>query len=265
MNNTQSASVPSGDHVSESVTSSQASEASTSRPNSGTSEPPVAKLRPPKGGSSKARKERGPRVKPICDNQLLSPKPQIPSAAMIAGFNLDALRLPQNFGEPLGVKRVLTRVPVRKPLKTEFFRVRTGDAWRFQTMILEIKEEGEIFVLDPGVWDVVPELIRPAMLHSAIDRHNNIFLIPVPLPGTDGRRNQWHQSLAEVVATAETKWVRSVANMAVGGYDMLVAEAMLAEPEWPETSFPELVQIAFRERLIQSPDHPVLKRLLGRL
>jgi hypothetical protein len=183
---------------------------------------------------------------------------------LIPGFDLDALRLPQNFGEALGVKRLITRVPVRKPLKTEFFRVRAGEAWRFQTMILELKEEGETFLLAPAVWDAVPELLRPAMLHTAIDRRNNVFLIPVPLPGPDGRRNPWHQSLAEVVAMAETKWVRSVANKHVGGYDMLVAETTLAEPEWPDVTFQELVQIAFRERLIQSADHPVVTQLLGR-
>lgn len=141
--------------------------------------------------------------------------------SLIPGFDLNALRLPQNFGESLGVKRLITRLPVRKPLKAEFFRVRTGEAWHFQTMILEWKEEGETFLLSPEVWDFVPELLRPAILHTAIDRRNNVFLIPVPLPGPDGRRNSWHQSLAEVVAMAETKWVRSIANKAVGGYDDL--------------------------------------------
>ena len=184
--------------------------------------------------------------------------------AMIAGFDLNALRLPQNFGESLGVKRLITRVPVRKPLKTEFFRVRAGEAWRFQTMILELKEDGETFLLTPPVWGVVPELLRPAMLHTAIDRRNNLFLVPVPLPGPDGRRNPWHQSLAEVVTMAETNWVRSVANKHVGGYDMLVAETSLPEPEWPDVAFEELIQIAFRERLIQSADHPVVTQLLGR-
>lgn len=183
--------------------------------------------------------------------------------SMIAGFDLDALRLPQNFGETLGVKRLITRVPVRKPLKTEFFRVRTGQEWRFQTMILELKEESETFLLAPPVWNVVPELLRPAMIHTAIDRRNNLFLIPVPLPGPDGRRNSWHQSLAEIVALAETKWVRSVSNKNVGGYDALVAETTLPDPAWPELTFQELVEIAFRERLIKSADHPVITQLLG--
>lgn len=70
---------------------------------------------------------------------------------LIPGFDLNALRLPQNFGESLGVKRLITRVPVRKPLKTEFFRVRSGEAWRLQTMILELKEESETFLVLPGL------------------------------------------------------------------------------------------------------------------
>jgi hypothetical protein len=55
-----------------------------------------------------------------------------------------------------------------------------------------------------------------------------------------------------------------VANKHVGGYDMLVAQAVLPEPEWPDVTFDELMQIAFRERLIQGSDHPVVTQLLGR-
>jgi len=181
----------------------------------------------------------------------------------IPGFDLNALRLPQNLGETLGVKRMITRVPVRKPNKTDFFRVRAGEEWRFQTMILEIKDEGETYILTPDVWNAVPELLRPAMLHTAIDRRNNVFLIPIPLPGEDGRRNSWHQSMAEIVEMAERKWVRTAANMGVGGYDVFVAEAKLPEPEWPGFTLAELVQIAFRDKLIKSPDHPVIRQLLG--
>jgi hypothetical protein len=184
--------------------------------------------------------------------------------SLVSGFDLDALRLPQNFGESLGVKKLITRIPIRKPNKTEFFRVRIGEEGRYQTTILEIKEESETFLLAQSVWNVIPELVRPAVLHVAIDRQNNLFLIPVLLPGPDGRRNPWHQSLAEVVAAAEKHWVRSVANKAVGAYDLLIAQANLTEPDWPELSLCEIIETAFRDRLIQSADHPVILQLLGR-
>lgn len=186
------------------------------------------------------------------------------NSSLIPGLDLDALRLPQDFGGTLGVSRQLTRVPVRKPSKTEFFRVRPGEDWRLQTMILELKEEGETYLLAPAVWDALPGLVRPAVLHTAIDRRNNVFLVPVPLPGPDGRRNSWHESLAGILQRAETEWVRCVANKAIGGYDLLVAEAELPEPQWPKESFRELVGIAFRGRVIETFDHPLISQLQGR-
>ena len=184
-------------------------------------------------------------------------------STLTTGFNLNALRLPQNFGETLGVRKAITRVPVRKPNKTDFFRVRPGEEWRFETMILEIKDEGETYVLMPEVWDAIQELLRPAMLHVGIDRRNNVFLIPIPLPGEDGRRNSWHQSMAEIVVMAEDKWVRTAANKGVGGYDVYIAEAKLPEPEWPDLPLDELMKIAFRDKIITSADHPIIRQLLG--
>ena len=183
--------------------------------------------------------------------------------AGIPGFDLNALRLPQNFGDSLGVKKMITRVPVQKPSKTTFFRSRQGEAWRLSVMILELKDDGEIYLVAPKVWDAVPELLRPAVLHTAIDRRGNVFLIPVPMPGEDGRRNSWHQSMADIVDMAQLQWMRAVANKGVGGYDVFVAEGKLAEPEWPAMTLQELITVAFRDRFIETPDHPTIRQLLG--
>jgi len=183
---------------------------------------------------------------------------------LVKGFDLNTLKLPQNFGDSLGVTKKITRIPVRKPLKTDYFRVRSGEAWRYQTMILELKEENETYVLHPDLWNIIPEIIRPAALFVGIDRRNNVFLIPVPLPGADGKHNSWHQSLLEVLEMAKAHWVRSVSNKAVSGYDILVAEGNLAEPDWPDLNFEELFDIAFRQRFIDSQEHPVIMQLLGR-
>jgi hypothetical protein len=53
------------------------------------------------------------------------------------------------------------------------------------------------------------------------------------------------------------------ANMSLGAYDVFEAMGELPEPEWPDISFNELITIAFKGRIIDSPDHPVLKRLKG--
>jgi hypothetical protein len=180
----------------------------------------------------------------------------------IKGFDLEGLRLTQDFADTFGVKRQLTTVAIRKPRKDQFFRVHPDEAWRLQSMVLDLKDEGEIYILSPAVWNVLPELAKPVTLHTAVDRMGNPFVIPVPLPGPDGKRNPWHESLSQCVLKAQTYWVRCSANMAVGGYDLLVAEALRVDPKWPEIGFEEMMAIAFRGRVIENADHPTIRQLL---
>jgi hypothetical protein len=52
-------------------------------------------------------------------------------------FDFDNLRLSQNFSELAGVKKAIIHIDVGRPNRQEFFRVRPGEAWRFETAILE--------------------------------------------------------------------------------------------------------------------------------
>jgi hypothetical protein len=58
-------------------------------------------------------------------------------------------------------------------------------------------------------------------------------------------------------------WVRVMAKQSLGAYDVLQATGVLSEPDWPELSLAELLRIAARNRVIDSPDHPILLRLRG--
>jgi len=182
-----------------------------------------------------------------------------------AGTDLKSLRLPANYGATLGVKKLLTIVLVGRPKKPQFFRTHGSEDMAFPAMILENKESRESYVVVPEVAQEISELVRPVMLHAAIDRQNNVFLVPVPLPGDDGTRNPWHESLAQAVEHAKAKWIRIAANMHVGGYDIYEAEGALPDPEWPEDGIDALVEVAFRGKIISSLDHPVVQSLLGKI
>ena len=41
------------------------------------------------------------------------------------------------------------------------------------------------------------------------------------------------------------------------------AESAIPDPIWPDLSFEKIYRIAFKDRLINSADHPVIKRLRG--
>ena len=177
--------------------------------------------------------------------------------------NLKALRLPANYGATLGVKKILTVVPVRKPRKPEFFRTHSSADMTFSGMVYENKEKSEHYLLAPDVASHIGELVRAVELHSAIDTSNNVFLIPLPLPDVNGNRNPWHEALAVNIAHAQNMWIRISANSDIQGYDTFEAKGNLPEPEWPEHDMDALVDIAFRGKIITDLDHPVIQKLLG--
>jgi hypothetical protein len=75
----------------------------------------------------------------------------------------------------------------------------------------------------------------------------------------------WHTSAAEAAERAIRSWVRVTANMSLGAYEISEAVANLSEPDWPDQSMPELLSIAFKGRVIEGPEHPVIKKLRGEI
>lgn len=178
-------------------------------------------------------------------------------------FDLDRLRLKQNFAETLGVKKMLTTLRCRKPDRQEFVRVLPGEEWRLQTAILEDRINREDYLVAPHLQADVAEFITPVVLFLATTKQNNPFLWRCKLPAADGRPNAWNDSMLAAAQAAETKWVRVAANMTAGYYDVYTASGELAEPEWPELSFQQCVKLCFQQRYIAVHDHPVLKQLRG--
>jgi len=186
-----------------------------------------------------------------------------PAITDIAQLDLAALRLPQTFGAVAGVKKVLTTVPCRKPNSQSFVRVHAGEDWRMPVAILQLKDDGECYLVVP---DLVPELlqeVRSKMLYAAITRDGNPFLWPVNRHDEEGRLDSWSQSAHCAAQLAEHRWVRLVANRTTGAYDVMEASQLAEEPAWGEQSFRDLVNLAFRDKLISSMEHPVVMRLKG--
>jgi len=178
-------------------------------------------------------------------------------------FDLNNLRLSQSFVETAGVKKLLRTVPVHKPNPQDFVRVHPSPEFRADFPVIELKEEREEYIVTSKL---VPELVgefASKTLFTAINKQGVIFLWPVRLPDPDGKSMEWWRSLREAAELATTKWVRVKANMSLGAYEMFIAEGRMGDPAWPEVTYQELIRLAFRDRLITSLDHTVIKRLRG--
>jgi hypothetical protein len=180
-------------------------------------------------------------------------------------FDPASLRLGSDYSEGLGVRKVISTIPVRKPNKSEWFRVRPGDVWRLQTAVLELERgvERTTFLLAPALWPDWSGEVSPAVLLTCVNRGGDLFIWRIKLPGADGRSNTWTDSAIQIATAAETRWCRMVSDTANGHYTHYEPTAELPEPRWPDMTFGAILKIAFRDRMIDSHDHPTLRELRG--
>jgi hypothetical protein len=178
--------------------------------------------------------------------------------------NLDRLRLRQDFETSGAAKKLLTTVPVRKPGRQDFVRVHPDAGHVGDFALVELKDDGEVFLVVPELQGELLGEWAPVRLFTAVNRQGVVFLWPVRLPDPEtGRGNSWHESALDAAERAKTSWIRLASNRSLGAYEIFEAAANLGDPTWPEAPFPELLKIGFRDRIVDREDHPLIARLRG--
>lgn len=162
-------------------------------------------------------------------------------------------------------KAILVDVAIGKPAKAYFWRTDPNDENATALYTLDGSKQGAegTYAVSPTIVPLIPDHVRLVTIRPVVTSQAVTHLMPIPLPGPDGRWNGWHQSLARAVEMAKTRWIRLSPNQFRGGYDVFEAIGQLPEPQWPAESFEELLEIGFRGRLITSEDHPLIQQLLG--
>jgi hypothetical protein len=182
-------------------------------------------------------------------------------------FDLDALRVESL--DDVGVERVLLTVPVRRPKKSDFFRVHPGQDYTLDTLIL-VREDGldrEAYLIAPSLHAGLADDAQRVRLFTCVSKRGVVFLWPARLPEAEssGGGRAWHVSALEVAEGAKKHWVKLRPNKDLGAYEMDLARGDLGEPAWPDLPFKELLKLAFKDRFLDSPHHDVIRELHGEL
>lgn len=178
--------------------------------------------------------------------------------------DISRFRLSQNFGAAAPVKKLLTTVPIRKPHNQEF--VRASENLVFEAFTYTWKDDGRLFLVEPEFVDAFPEPLRPTLLVGTTNRQGVFFFWPIFLQQGDEAWNDWHRSAHDAMLAARTHWIRVASSRALGAYEAHQAVAPgLPPPTWPDLDLDALLQIAFRDYVINGPEHVVVRRLKGEL
>lgn len=197
------------------------------------------------------------------ENTIQNENPQEPER--YDPFDVSRLRLTQDFVSTAGVKKILNNVPVRKPSKEWFIRTHPDPAYHINTAVIDLKEDGECYLVDRPLWDALSteSTFGSRALITTVNRQGVVFLWPIRLPDFDNRLDDWNRSALEAAQIAKDCWVRVQSNRSLGSYEVFKATGEFGAPQWDVPPFNELLRIAFRDRFIQDMDHLVLRRLRG--
>lgn len=179
-------------------------------------------------------------------------------------FDLAAMRLTPGADQVIEAKKIIQKIPIKKPTKQEFVRVNPGESYTITVGLLELKEDKQFYLVVPELRGLLPD-IAAFQLVLGMNRQKQLFIWPIRLPDSDGRPNPWSLSAMDAAEEAKTSWVKVVANMHAQAYEVYQAQATLSEPEWSDKSFEELLEIAFKGFIIDSEDHFVIKQLRGQI
>jgi hypothetical protein len=177
-------------------------------------------------------------------------------------FDPEKLRVSQEFVEESGVEKVQGVIAVRKPNKQEFFRVHPEI--QLLVAVIENSEDREMWIVVPELVASVNDEVSFAQLRLTVNRYGVAFVWPLKV-SRDGKSNTWNMSAMTAADNATSRWVRMKSNQSAAQYNVVTAKIEYGEPEWPDMSFKEILELAFKGRVIKDNNHPLLQQLRGEI
>jgi hypothetical protein len=190
-------------------------------------------------------------------------EPDAPPASVFD--NLEALRITDDGGPKRKEKRLLSTVTVKRPGEAQYFRTHPDEDMSWVGFVYTYEKDGSVwFVPRPSpAYDELTDLttkLRRVRLALCVTKRGKVYFWPVSQ--TD--QGTWGSSAREIVEIAKTRWIRVVSNREEGIYDPFEPEDPIPDPTWPDKSLSELLKLAFKGRVIDRADHPIIEDLKGR-
>jgi hypothetical protein len=196
-----------------------------------------------------------------------SPLPdEVEESPIINPFDPDRIRIGTDYGDLAAGRSADLTFPVwNRPPKAAWFRAHPTNEVDVLMLDLTADDSDGLYFLDKSLW---PDLVHEStvglrLLVHCQTRQGTDFLWAIKLKSPfDKRQNAWTASALKERELARSRWVRHRSNRELGAYDPLVSDLIDAEPEWPALTFTKILEIALKDRYINSLEHEILVELL---
>ena len=210
------------------------------------------------------------RLHPVSEEEAAIEIPQGPADEPYDPFDLKNLRIDPS-GMVGAVERVALGYSVRKPNPNAFFRVHPDPAYYAEAFLFSNKQDkkvrGDVYLVSPAYVPYLhPDCVhrfKPHKLYLVQERHAVdpiIWPIGFALGGED-RDNEYWLTARAAGEVAKTRWARI--DAVEGRYACYHPKVDFPEPVWTTVPFEEILRLAFKNKIIDRHEHPIVEGLLG--
>jgi hypothetical protein len=162
-------------------------------------------------------------------------------------------------------KAVLVNVAVDKPPNNSYFRCHRELVLDDATVLRDAEGTNRAFYYVVPLMrthpKLAPRLRKVTLVLTSTWPSGNVLIWPVPIL-TEREFPVWKSARA-AYELARDQWVQLVWSEDRSDYQLEVAEGIDHEPTWPEKDFSELLKLGFDGKVIDSEEHPHVRRLRG--
>ncbi len=190
-----------------------------------------------------------------------SPKP-----ASVDPFDPMLLGIATDYAAAINAKASTKPFELRAPNEQEFFRTSPQENQHLVVGSITDKQDmGKVYIVSGALLEEVklkfPKVVRAVDLVLTQILAGASLVWPVPL--AEDRGGKWHSTQRAACAQGRTRWTNKTAGR--GEYDIVTVDNA-REVDWdPFPPFRDILRQAASERLIDSLDHPLLKKLRGEI
>src|SRR5262245_45221702 len=187
-----------------------------------------------------------------------------PSIGHSPELDLEQFRIDQDFASHIQTRKAAVSVSVRRPDRQHWVYVHPERDWRASVAVLEDKANQRTYVVVPEIVPEVTSDLVPKLLVAYATRQGNTSLWPIRMPDENGRLDTYNESALSIIEQYSGQWIRVLPNQIDRCYDVLAMPPIeQPSPKWPEGGFKQLFSLAFKNRVIGTINHPVLRALRG--
>jgi hypothetical protein len=164
----------------------------------------------------------------------------------------------------IGGQRIRSVIPVRRPKSNEFVRAHPDPDHYAITLFLYDVEGDATYYVQREMVNFFTNGVVAKLITVAVNQWGNAFLWPVPNSDAKTMRNAFNCSHRRAYHESKTKWIKMFREDGADLYTIVEAIGKLPEPEWPNEPFDQLLEIGFRGKVVNRPDHDVILGQAGK-